>query len=133
VAGVDFTISGSPAFGDSFVFSPNSNGVSDNRNALLLAGLQTRQTMENGSTNFQGAYGQLVSGLGAQTRSAQITSEAQAALLSQAQDSRDALSGVNLDQEAADMLRFQQAYQAVAQVIAVADETFQTLLSAVGR
>jgi flagellar hook-associated protein 1 FlgK len=133
IAGIDFTISGNPWFGDSFVFSANSNGISDNRNALLLAGLQTRQTMEGGSTNFQGAYGQLVSDLGARTRSAQITAEAQAALLDQAQDSRDALSGVNLDEEAADLLRFQQAYQAIAQVISVADETFQTLLNAVGR
>ena len=102
-------------------------------NALLLAGLQSGQTMENGSTNFQGAYGQLISKLGTQTLSAQVTAEAQGALLLQAQESRDTLSGVNLDEEAADLIRFQQAYQAIAQVISVADSTFQTLLSAVGR
>ena len=105
----------------------------DNSNALLLAGLQTAQTMENGSTNFQGAYGQLIGMLGTQTRSAQIAAESQGALLAQAQESRDALSGVNLDEEAADLIRFQQAYQAIAQVISVADSTFQTLLAAVGR
>lgn len=105
----------------------------DNSNALLLAGLQTSQTMENGTTNFQGAYGQLIGLLGTQTRSAEVTAEAQAALLTQAQESRDRLSGVNLDEEAADLIRFQQAYQAVAQLISVADSTFQTLLSAVGR
>jgi flagellar hook-associated protein 1 FlgK len=105
----------------------------DNSNALLLAGLQSGQTMENGTTNFQGAYGQLIGKLGIQTRSAQITAEAQGALLLQAQESRDALSGVNLDEEAADLIRFQQAYQAITQVISVADSTFQTLLSALGR
>ena len=105
----------------------------DNSNALLLADLQTLQTMENGTTNFQGAYGQLIAQLGTQTRSAEISAEAQGALLSQAQESRDALSGVNLDEEAADLIRFQQAYQAIAQVISVADSTFQTLLNAVGR
>jgi flagellar hook-associated protein 1 FlgK len=105
----------------------------DNSNALLLAGLQTLQTMENGTTSFQGAYGQLIAQLGTQTRSAEISAEAQGALLAQAQESRDTLSGVNLDEEAADLIRFQQAYQAIAQVISVADTTFQTLLNAVGR
>lgn len=105
----------------------------DNSNALLLADLQASLTMENGTTSFQGAYGQLIGQLGTQTRSAEITATAQAALKAQAQESRDNLSGVNLDEEAADLIRFQQAYQAIAQVIAVAETTFQTLLSAVGR
>ena len=105
----------------------------DNSNALLLADLQVAGTMEDATTNFQGAYAQLVGDLGTQTRSAQINAEAQAALLTQAQESRDAVSGVNLDEEAANLLRFQQAYQAIAQVISVADSTFQTLLSAVRR
>ena len=105
----------------------------DNSNALLLAGLQTSLTMENGSTTFQGAFGQLIAKLGTQTRSAEISAGAQGALLAQAQESRDALSGVNLDEEAADLIRFQQAYQAIAQMISVADSTFQTLLAAVGR
>lgn len=105
----------------------------DNRNALLLADLQTSLTMEGGSANYQEAYGQLIGKLGTQTRSAQIASEAQAALLAQAQESRESLSGVNLDEEAANLLRYQQAYQAIAQVISAADTTFQTLLSAIGR
>jgi flagellar hook-associated protein 1 FlgK len=126
-------VTGTPADGDGFVFNGNANGSSDNGNALLLAGLQTAQTMEKGTSNFQGAYGQLIGQLGTQTRSAQITAEAQGALLVQAQQSRDAISGVNLDEEAADLLRFQQAYQAIAQVISVADSTFQTLVNALGR
>jgi flagellar hook-associated protein 1 FlgK len=89
--------------------------------------------MEGGSTSFQGAYSQLVGQLGTRTRSAQVTAEAQAALLTQAQESRDAVSGVNLDEEAANLLRFQQAYQAIAQIISAAETTFQTLMNALGR
>jgi flagellar hook-associated protein 1 FlgK len=155
--GLSIEISGGAVAGDRFEIRPTRGGAAaidlllsnpreiaaaapaaaaapgDNRNALLLAGLQSGQTMENGTTSFQGAYGQLIGKLGTQTRSAQVTAEAQGALLLQAQESRDTLSGVNLDEEAADLIRFQQAYQAIAQVISVADSTFQTLLSAVGR
>ncbi len=152
--GLNVEVTAGAVAGDRFLIQPTRSGGSaigllvsnpreiaaatvaapgDNSNALLLAGLQTAQTMENGSTNFQGAYGQLIGMLGTQTRSAQIAAEAQGALLAQAQESRDALSGVNLDEEAADLIRFQQAYQAIAQVISVADSTFQTLLAAVGR
>jgi flagellar hook-associated protein 1 FlgK len=133
VAGVSFTVTGTPATGDSFSFGDNSGGSGDNANALLLADLQTTHTMEGGSTSFQGAYSQLVGQLGTQTRSAQATSEAQASLLAQAQESRDATSGVNLDEEAANLVRFQQAYQAIAQVISAAETTFQTLMNALGR
>jgi flagellar hook-associated protein 1 FlgK len=155
--GLQIDIAGGPAAGDRFLIRPTRSASADvsmllgnpreiaaaasaaapapgdNSNALLLANLQVAQTMENATTSFQGAYGQLVGELGTQTRSAQINSDAQAALLSQAQQSRDAVSGVNLDEEAANLLRFQQAYQAIAQVISVADSTFQTLLSAVRR
>jgi flagellar hook-associated protein 1 FlgK len=152
--GLNVEVTAGAVAGDRFLIQPTRSGGSaigllvsnpreiaaatvaapgDNSNALLLAGLQTAQTMENGSTNFQGAYGQLIGMLGTQTRSAQIAAEAQGALLAQAQESRDALSGVNLDEEAADLIRFQQAYQAIAQVISVADSTFQTLLAAVRR
>ncbi|UCE76832.1 MAG: flagellar hook-associated protein FlgK [Gammaproteobacteria bacterium] len=155
--GLQIDIAGGAAAGDRFLIRPTRSASADvsmllgnpreiaaaasaaapapgdNSNALLLANLQVAQTMENATTSFQGAYGQLVGELGTQTRSAQINADAQAALLSQAQQSRDAVSGVNLDEEAANLLRFQQAYQAIAQVISVADSTFQTLLSAVRR
>jgi len=133
VAGISFSVTGTPATGDGFSIGDNSTGSGDNANALLLAGLQTAHTMEGGTTSFQGAYGQLVGQLGTQTRSAQVTAEAQAALLTQAQESRDAISGVNLDEEAANLVRFQQAYQAIAQVISAAETTFQTLMNALGR
>ena len=133
VAGVNFKVTGTPANGDAFVLGNNTSGTGDNGNALQIAGLQTALTVENGTTNFQGAYGQLISDVGARTRQAEISSSAQKALLSQAQQDRDALSGVNLDEEAANLVRFQQAYQAMAQVVNVADTMFQTLLNSIRR
>lgn len=133
VAGVNFSVTGTPANGDSFILGNNTSGTGNNANALLMAGLQTMLTVENGTTNFQGAYGQLISEVGTKTRQAEIGSTAQKALLSQARQDRDELSGVNLDEEAANLVRFQQAYQAMAQVISAADAMFQTLLNSVAR
>ncbi len=131
VAGVSFTVTGTPSDTDSFVLGNNTSGTGDNTNALLLAKLQTGLTMENGTASFQGAYAQIVADVGTKTLQADIGSKAQFAMLRQAQADRDALSGVNLDEEAANLIRFQQAYQAMAQVVTVADSMFQTLLSAV--
>jgi flagellar hook-associated protein 1 FlgK len=133
LAGVNFTVTGTPVNGDAFVLGNNTTGIGDNANALLLAGLQTGLTVENGTTNFQGAYAQLISDMGTKARQAEVGGTAQKALLRQAREDRDALSGVNLDEEAANMMRFQQAYQAMAQMVTVADAMFQTLLSAVRR
>ena len=124
-------ISGTPDAGDSFTVVPNANGVGDNRNGLLLASLQTVNTLGNGSATYGEAYGQLVSRVGSQTQQAAVNRGAQEVILNQAIDARETVSGVNLDEEAANLLRFQQAYQASAKVIAVADEIFESLLSAV--
>jgi flagellar hook-associated protein 1 FlgK len=88
--------------------------------------------LNRNTTSFEGAYSQLVVDVGSKTRQADINSEAQLGLLNQAIDAREAKSGVNLDEEAADMIRFQQAYQASARVIATADTLFKTLIDAVG-
>ncbi|WJW74606.1 flagellar hook-associated protein FlgK [Thiohalobacter sp. IOR34] len=133
VAGITFTINGTPANSDSFVISANSKGVGDNHNMLALAALQTDLTMENGTTNLQGAYGQLISDTATRTRQAEINRDAQFQLNQNAREQRDSVQGVNLDEEAANLLRFQQAYQAMARVITVADSMFQTLLSATQR
>ncbi|MFZ0254786.1 MAG: flagellar hook-associated protein FlgK [Gammaproteobacteria bacterium] len=108
-------------------------GVGDNRNALELAKLQEMLTLENNNATFSGAYGQLVASVGAVTQKAEAHRSAQEALLSQVTDARDAVSGVNLDEEAANLLRYQQAYEASARVIAAADATFNSLLDVVGR
>lgn len=133
VAGITFSVSGTPADADGFNVQTNLNGSGDNTNALALSGFQTGLTMEGGTASFENAYSQLIGDVGTRTRTAQITAEAQGALQRQAQETLDAKSGVNLDEEAADLIRYQQAYQALAQLITIADETFQSLLNAVGR
>ncbi|MEM7406003.1 MAG: flagellar hook-associated protein FlgK [Pseudomonadota bacterium] len=128
---VSFTISGTPSNGDTFTLSHNGGGVGDNRNATALAALQNEQILDTNSASVQEAYGQLVTTVGAQTRDAQVSDSAFSALLEQARSDREQISGVNLDEEAADLLRFQQAYQASARLLTVVDDLFQTLLSAV--
>jgi len=122
-------ISGTPAAGDVFTVSANSAGVSDNRNALLLAGLQTSKTLAGGSASYQSAYAQIVSNIGNKTRETEVTATAQENILRQANAAQQALSGVNLDEEAANLLRYQQAYQASGKMIEIASKLFETLLS----
>ena len=81
--------------------------------------------------SLNGAIGGLTTTIGSAARQADYAADAQQVLYDQAQAARDSISGVNLDEEAANMLRFQQAYQAAAQVISTADTMFQSLLSAV--
>jgi flagellar hook-associated protein 1 FlgK len=131
--GISFALSGVPQTGDSFVISNNTGGVSDNRNALQLADVRSRTVLDGGITTVGGSYGQLVADVGIQTQRTDINRNAQKILLNHVTEERDSVSGVNLDEEAANMLRFQQAYQAAAQMIAVSDTVFQTLLSAVRR
>ena len=131
-AGTSFSISGSLNNDDSFSLTKNASGVSDGRNALALGQLQSQNTMSGATTSFQGAYAQLVSDVGNKSREIQVKTDAQAALLKQTTDARDSLSGVNLDEEAANLLRYQQAYQASAKMIEVGSKLFDVLLSAAG-
>ncbi len=126
-------ITGTPAAGDTFTVEPNTGGVGDNRNALLLGPLQNTPTLAGGRATYEEAYGQMVADVGAKTRQSEINLAAQEVLLEQSLAARDSVSGVNLDEEAANLLSFQQAYQASAQVISAADTVFQSLLDAVGR
>lgn len=121
-------ITGTPKPGDTFSVDPNTDGAADNRNALLLAALQTSNTLAGGTATYQGAYGQTVSLIGNKTRELEVTSEAQAALLSQTQALQQSEAGVNLDEEAANLLRYQQAYQAASKVIQTANHMFEALL-----
>ena len=122
------TLSGTPATADRFTIGPNTAGTSDNRNALALAGLNLVDTVSGFS--FGDAYGQLVSDVGATTAAVQNNRDAANTLLTQSQSNRDSVSAVNLDEEAANLIKFQQAYQASAQVISIARKLFDTLLSA---
>lgn len=122
-------ITGTPAAGDTFTIGPNTNASSDNRNALILAGLQTQNTMAGGTTSFQGVYSQLVSQIGNKTRELGVTSTAQDALVQQITQAQQSVSGVNLDEEAANLLRYQRAYQAAGKAMQIASTLFDTLLS----
>lgn len=128
--GYQVYISGQPKAGDTFTVGFNTNGTNDNRNALALVGLETAKTMQNGTMSFGDAYGKLVEEIGTRSSLSKINTEASKSLLEQTQSMRDGISGVNLDEEAADLIRFQQLYQANARVITVARELFDTLLNA---
>lgn len=129
----EFTLAGVPADGDAFVFAPTEKGVADNRNASLLGALQTARLLFNAggepTASLQSGYARIVSAVGNKTREVQVGEQAQVTLLQQAKDARDALSGVNLDEEAANLIRYQQAYQASGRVMAIAQRLFDELLS----
>ncbi len=153
--GINLNLAGGVSAGDSFLIRPVRNGagdigvalssaaefagaasgnaLGDNSNALALAGLQAQKLLGGGTESFQSAYAKLVSEVGVGTREAKVNANAQRALLDRAVESQQAVSGVNLDEEAANLLKFQQAYQAAAQVIRISDDIFQTLISVTGR
>ncbi|NMM36044.1 MAG: flagellar hook-associated protein FlgK [Glaciimonas sp.] len=126
---VSFTITGTPIAGDTFTVGPNPGAVGDSRNALLLAGLQTSNTSIAGTTTYQGAYSQLVSLVGNKTREVQVTGASEKQRLSLVVQSQQSVSGVNLDEEASNLLRYQQAYQAAGKVMQIASTMFDVLLS----
>ena len=128
--GYQVSLAGSPDVGDTFSIGFNDSGAGDNRNALALASLQTADILDNGTLSIAQGYSQLVAQVGSQTGAANIDREAVQSLLFQTTARRDSVAGVNLDEEAARLIQFQQAYTASAQIITVAREIFDTLLGA---
>jgi len=128
-----FEMSGTPDNGDVFTLSNNTGGVGDNRNALKLAGLQDQKILLGGTASMADAYGEVVADVGTRTHFAASNADVQSQLLQQAESAKSTVSGVNLDEEAANLVRFQQAYSAAAQVIATANTLFDSLLGAVRR
>ncbi|HWU68598.1 MAG TPA: flagellar hook-associated protein FlgK [Stenotrophobium sp.] len=128
--GWSITPAGAPAAGDSFQVGPMSANSGDNGNAVLLAGLSSKGVLNGGNTSLSAANTAMVSQIGSIAQLASARSDAAQAIQQQTQKDSDAVSGVNLDEEAADLVRYQQAYQAAAQVISTAQNLFQTLLSA---
>jgi flagellar hook-associated protein 1 FlgK len=126
-------ITGNPAAGDTFTVTDNTSGTGDNRNALLLADALKSPVLNNGTTSLGSAVGEFVGGIGVATRQAQVNRDAQNVVYEDSLAAKEAVSGVNLDEEAANLLKYQQAYQAAAQLIRVADTMFQTLLAATER
>ena len=123
-------ITGTPVAGDSFSVSSNAGGTGDNTNGLALGKLQTKPILEDGTASFEEAYAVLTGQVGAAASQAHDSSEALGSLTENAVAARDALSGVNLEEEAANLLRYHQAFQAAAQVIKTADRAFQAIIDA---
>jgi flagellar hook-associated protein 1 FlgK len=122
-------IAGAPQTGDVFSVGANTNGVSDNRNAVALGALQTGRTMLGGNASYGDAYAQLVSDVGNKTREVKSLGASQQALADSAVAAQQSMSGVNLDEEAANLIRYQQAYQAAAKMIDISSKVFDSILA----
>ncbi len=123
-------ITGRPKAGDRFRIDFNTDGTGDNRNALALSDLQTKPVLANGTTSYTEAYSQLVSRVGSRTHELDVNGKAQRMLLQQSEERASEIAGVNLDEEAANLVRYQNLYQANAQVISVANKMLETLMNA---
>ncbi len=132
-AGLGFqaTLSGRPQAGDTFEIRFNEAGNLDNYNGLALADLQVRPVLGDPPISFSEAYSGIVERVGIRTSQARTDAEAAQAMLAQSVARRESISGVNLDEEAANLIRFEQGYNASARVVSVAKEIFDVLLGAV--
>ncbi|KVO84904.1 flagellar biosynthesis protein FlgK [Burkholderia ubonensis] len=128
INGVTITLSGTPSTGDTFKIGPYSGGTSDGSNALALAQLVTAKTLGGGTTTLTGAYANYVNGIGNTASQLKSSSAAQTALVGQITKAQQEVSGVNQNEEAANLMQYQQLYQANAKVIQTASTLFQTVL-----
>ncbi len=155
--GITITVGTAPAAGDVFLIRPAYSAVDtlgvnlsdprkiaaasslngsggalpgDNRNALALAALENKRVMTGGTETFKDHYITMIADVGNKTRSAKVSASAQEVLLNNATEQLSSVSGVNLDEEAAELIKLQQAYQASAQSIATTKTIFETLINA---
>lgn len=117
------------ASGRELALADSAGGISNNRNALAMADLQYAKLVDGGS--FQQQYGRQVERIGSLTATAQVTTQSSKAVLDANVQTRSSISGVNLDEEAAKLVQFQQAYQASARLIAASQTIFDSLLAVV--
>ena len=129
--GWQVAITGAPATGDTFTVQSNAGGTGDNRNALAAANQQTQGILSNGTVSVNGAVSALITGIGSQAQQVNTAQTAQTAVNTQAQQSVQSVSGVNLDEEAANLLQWQQAYQASAQALSIANGTFTFFMDSI--
>jgi len=129
--GISVGLTGTPASGDSFAINYNANGAGDNSNALKLANIMNVKTLDGGTASLSQAVASFVGTVGTQTSQAQNGATAQQSAMQGAQTAQQSVSGVNLDEEAANMLKYEQAYQAAAQIITTSQALFTSLLDAV--
>jgi flagellar hook-associated protein 1 len=125
------SISGTPAAGDTFTVSSNAGNTGDNSNLFAMIDGLTANSLNGSTTSPTGAANTLVSQVGSLTQQAQSNASAQQALNTSATDAVNSESGVNLDDEAANMVSYQQAYQACAQMIQASTQMFNTLITAI--
>ncbi|AIF49209.1 flagellar hook-associated protein FlgK [Dyella japonica] len=128
--GWSVTPSGTPAANDKFTIGANSNGLNDTSNALALAGLADTKILNGGTQSVIDSYGTLTTSIGTVGSQAASNLTTQTSLYNQAMSAQQSVSGVNLDEEAASMVKYQQAYQASAQVISTAQTIFSSLITA---
>ena len=126
-------LDGVPRAGDTFRVGANVSNSSDNTNMRAWAQLDDARVLGGGANSLNDAIVAQTTRIGSAARETSFSLESQNAIDQALVQQRESLSGVNLDEEAADLLRFQQAYQAAAQVISIADTIFQTFLAAVRR
>ena len=119
-----------PEVGDVLTVERNIGAATDNRNALLLSDLRNQQILDNSTTTFEQSYSALTAEVGVVTQQVKMNLSVEQSLLQASVQERESVSGVNLDEEAADLIRFQQAYQALSQVIQTSQAIFQSLLDA---
>ena len=129
--GWQIQLSGNPEPGDTLTVRQNTGAATDNRNALLMVALQSTPFMDSNTSTYQHAYNTLTTEVGTVTQQVKINLEVEENLLDAALAEREIVSGVNLDEEAADLIRFQQAYQALSRIIQTSQQLFQSLLDAV--
>jgi flagellar hook-associated protein 1 FlgK len=125
---VSLQITGTPANGDTFTIAPNPAGGKDGRNAQAISNLVTTKSMGNGTLTLTDSYANYVNDIGNQTNQIQASSKSQTSLVTQITTAQQAISGVNINEEAANLLQYQQLYQANSKVIQTAQTLFQTIL-----
>ncbi|WP_454783912.1 flagellar hook-associated protein FlgK [Legionella sp. WA2024007413] len=120
-------LSGAPNTGDQFVAQYNQGGYGDNRNGLLLAGVQQQSIFSNGNETIFDVYSDLLSETGSQTNEAKNRADAFQVLYKQSVDYQESISGVNLDEEAQNLLQFKQAYEAAGKLMEIANQMMELL------
>jgi len=131
--GWEITLEGDILAGDRFQVRATTPGSSDNGNMLVMASLDDTKLLFGGTGSLNESLRQMTTQVGAAARNSTDALAAQKSIDQQLIANRESVSGVNLDEEAANLLRFQQAYQASAQLMTVADTLFQSLLQATRR
>ena len=125
--GITLAFTSAPLQGDVFTVDGNHDGVGNNEGALRLVALENMRVVAGGKTLSE-AYIQEVSDVGNIAQQALVAKDALTVVHDQAVEARDAISGVSLDEEAAALIRFQQAYQASAKVMQTASTLFDAIL-----